>query len=156
MKRTTIPDVCFWGNDADARFRRGFHILNGDGTGTDTVTFEIGGGIQVDHPLTLKRLTNVWNTKEPFQAALRSKSAKIVADLTRAALNGVNEQDATVIRFGRRPYSDRKVGSPTFANVVEVLQGALASASSPECLIAEHGRLPTTRRNSARRTVDVS
>jgi hypothetical protein len=27
----------------------GFHILNGDGTGTDTVTFEIGGAIVLEN-----------------------------------------------------------------------------------------------------------
>ena len=39
----------------------------------------------------------------------------------KAALTGLPEQDATIIRFGRQLYGDRKVDSATFAKVVEQL-----------------------------------
>ena len=61
-----------------------------------------------------------WNGHEP--SAVKAGVDPKVIDVIRhnAALTGVNEQDATVIRFGRQMYTDRKVDSATFAKAVEL------------------------------------
>jgi 4-carboxymuconolactone decarboxylase len=61
-----------------------------------------------------------WNGHEP--AALKAGvDAKVIdAVRTGAALTGIDEQDATVIRFGRELYRDRKVDSATFAKAVQL------------------------------------
>ncbi len=61
-----------------------------------------------------------WNAHEP--TAVKAGVDSKVIDVIRhnAALNGVNEQDATVIRFGRQMFTDRKVDSATFAKAVEL------------------------------------
>jgi 4-carboxymuconolactone decarboxylase len=47
--------------------------------------------------------------------------AKVIDVVRRkAALTGIAEQDAVVIRFGRQLFTDRKVDSATFAKVVEL------------------------------------
>src|SRR5262249_38656720 len=60
-----------------------------------------------------------WNAHEP--SAVRAGVDPKVIDVVRrnGALTGMNEQDATVIRFGRQLYSERKVDSATFAKAVE-------------------------------------
>ena len=62
-----------------------------------------------------------WNGHE--QTAVRAGvDAKVIDAVRRkAALTGLPEQDATIIRFGRQLYGDRKVDSATFAKVVEQL-----------------------------------
>jgi 4-carboxymuconolactone decarboxylase len=62
-----------------------------------------------------------WNAHEP--SALKAGVDAKVIDVVRknGALNGIPDQDATVIRFGRQLYSDRKVDSATFAKAVELL-----------------------------------
>jgi 4-carboxymuconolactone decarboxylase len=62
-----------------------------------------------------------WNGHE--QAALKAGVDARVIDVVRknGPLTGVPEQDATIIRFGRQMYSDRKVDSATFAKAVEQL-----------------------------------
>jgi len=61
-----------------------------------------------------------WNGHEA--TALRSGVDAKVIDVIRrnAALTGVNEADAAVIRFGRQLFTDKKVDSATFAKVVEL------------------------------------
>ena len=61
-----------------------------------------------------------WNAHEP--SAVRAGVDQKVIDIVRnkGALTGVAEQDATVIRFGRQMYTDRKVDSATFAKAVEL------------------------------------
>jgi 4-carboxymuconolactone decarboxylase len=61
-----------------------------------------------------------WNAHEP--SAVRAGVDQKVIDVVRnkGALTGVAEQDATVIRFGRQMYTDRKVDSATFAKAVEL------------------------------------
>jgi 4-carboxymuconolactone decarboxylase len=62
-----------------------------------------------------------WNAHEPM--AVRAGVDPKVIDTVRqgGALTGINEQDATVIRFGRQMFSERKVDSATFAKAVELL-----------------------------------
>jgi 4-carboxymuconolactone decarboxylase len=61
-----------------------------------------------------------WNAHEP--SAVRAGVDAKVIDIVRrnAALTGVPEADAVVIRFGRQMFTDRKVDSATFAKVVEL------------------------------------
>jgi 4-carboxymuconolactone decarboxylase len=61
-----------------------------------------------------------WNAHEP--AALRAGVEQKVIDAVRthAALTGVNEADAAVIRFGRELFDDRDVSSATFAKAKEL------------------------------------
>lgn len=61
-----------------------------------------------------------WNGHEA--SALRAGVDAKVLDVVRngRALDGMNEKDAAVIRFGRQLYKDRKVDSATFAKVVEL------------------------------------
>ena len=61
-----------------------------------------------------------WNGHEP--AALKAGvDAKVIdAVRTGAALTDIDELDATVIRFGRELYRDRKVASATFAKAVQL------------------------------------
>lgn len=61
-----------------------------------------------------------WNAHEP-SALKEGVDAKVVDAVRRnAALTGIDDRDATVIRFGRELYSDRKVDSATFAKAVEL------------------------------------
>jgi 4-carboxymuconolactone decarboxylase len=61
-----------------------------------------------------------WNGHE--QTAVKEGVDPKVIDVVRrnAALTGVNEQDATVIRFGRQLFTDKKVDSATFAKAVQL------------------------------------
>ena len=62
-----------------------------------------------------------WNAHEP-SAVRAGVDAKVIDAVKRkAALTGLPEADATIIRFGRQLYTDRKVDSATFAKVVEQL-----------------------------------
>jgi len=62
-----------------------------------------------------------WNAHEP--SAVKAGVDQKVIDVVRQSgpLTGIPEQDATVIRFGRQLYTDRKVDSATFAKAVELL-----------------------------------
>jgi 4-carboxymuconolactone decarboxylase len=62
-----------------------------------------------------------WNAHEPN--AVKAGVDQMVIDVVRQGgpLTGIPEQDATVIRFGRQLYTDRKVDSATFAKAVELL-----------------------------------
>ena len=62
-----------------------------------------------------------WNAHEP--SAVKAGVDPKVIDVVRrnGPLTGIPEQDATVIRFGRQMYTDRKVDSATFAKAVELL-----------------------------------
>ncbi|MEO5923717.1 MAG: hypothetical protein ABIR70_07835 [Bryobacteraceae bacterium] len=61
-----------------------------------------------------------WNGHEP--SALKAGVDAKVLDIVRnnRKLDGVDEKDAAVIRFGRELYGDRKVASATFAKVVQL------------------------------------
>ena len=61
-----------------------------------------------------------WNAHEP--SAVRAGIDAKVIDVVRgkAALTGVPEPDAAVIRFGRQMFTDKKVDSATFAKIVEL------------------------------------
>ncbi len=61
-----------------------------------------------------------WNGHEA--TALRAGIDPKVIDVVRynRALDGLNEKDATVIRFGRQMLNDKKVDSATFAKAVEL------------------------------------
>jgi 4-carboxymuconolactone decarboxylase len=61
-----------------------------------------------------------WNAHEP--TALRSGVDQKVIDAVKrnGPLTGIAEQDATVIRFGRQLFTDKKVDSATFAKAVEL------------------------------------
>jgi 4-carboxymuconolactone decarboxylase len=61
-----------------------------------------------------------WNGHEP--SAVKAGIDPKVIDVVRnnGALNGVNEKDAAVIRFGRQLLRDKRVDSATFAKVVEL------------------------------------
>jgi len=61
-----------------------------------------------------------WNAHEP--SAVKAGIDPKVIDVVRrnAALTGIAEQDAVVIRFGRQLFTNRKVDSATFAKVVEL------------------------------------
>jgi len=60
-----------------------------------------------------------WNAHEA--SALKAGVDRKVIDVIRSggALNGVNEKDAVVIRFGRQLFHDGKMDSVTFAKAVE-------------------------------------
>jgi 4-carboxymuconolactone decarboxylase len=55
-------------------------------------------------------------------AALKNGVDASTVDVVRkrAALTGVDEKDAAIIRFGRQIFTDKKVDSATFAKVVEL------------------------------------
>jgi len=61
-----------------------------------------------------------WNGHEA--SALKAGVDAKVIDIVRGnrALDGLSEKDATVIRFGRQLFNDKKVDSATFAKVVEL------------------------------------
>jgi 4-carboxymuconolactone decarboxylase len=61
-----------------------------------------------------------WNGHEASagRAGVDPKVIQIVR--TNGALTGLDEKDATVIRFGRQLYRDKKVDSATFAKVVQL------------------------------------
>ena len=61
-----------------------------------------------------------WNAHEP--TALREGVDPKVVEAIRGKgpLTGINDQDATVIRFGRQLFTDRKVDSATFAKAVQL------------------------------------
>jgi 4-carboxymuconolactone decarboxylase len=61
-----------------------------------------------------------WNAHEP--TAIKSGVEAKVIDVIRkrAALTGVDEKDAIVIRFGRQMLTEKKVDSATYAKVVEI------------------------------------
>jgi 4-carboxymuconolactone decarboxylase len=61
-----------------------------------------------------------WNGHEP--SAVKAGVDPKVIDVVRrnGALTGIGEQDATVIRFGRQMFSEKKVDSATFAKAVEL------------------------------------
>ena len=61
-----------------------------------------------------------WNAHEP-SAVKEGVDSKVIDVVRRnGALTGINEQDATVIRFGREMFTDRKVDSATFAKAVQL------------------------------------
>jgi 4-carboxymuconolactone decarboxylase len=62
-----------------------------------------------------------WNAHEP--SALKAGVDAKVVDVVRknGSLTGIPDQDATVIRFGRQMFTDRKVDSATFGKAVEQL-----------------------------------
>jgi 4-carboxymuconolactone decarboxylase len=62
-----------------------------------------------------------WNAHEP--SAVRAGVDAKVIDVVRknGALTGIPEQDATIIRFGRQLFTDKKVDSATFAKAVELV-----------------------------------
>ena len=61
-----------------------------------------------------------WNAHEP--SAVKAGVDPKVIDVVRrnGVLTGVDVQDATVIRFGRQMFTDRKVDSATFGKAVEL------------------------------------
>src|SRR5580698_1457780 len=61
-----------------------------------------------------------WNGHEP--SALKAGIDAKVIDVVRLnrPLDGLNEKDATVIRFGRQMFRDKKVDSATFAKSVDL------------------------------------
>ena len=61
-----------------------------------------------------------WNAHEP--SGVRAGIDAKVIDIVRfdRPLTGLDEKDATVIRFGRQLFHDKKVDSATFAKVVEL------------------------------------
>lgn len=61
-----------------------------------------------------------WNAHEP--SAVKEGVDPKVIDIVRrnAALTGIDDKDATVIRFGRQLFTERKVDSATFAKAVEL------------------------------------
>ena len=61
-----------------------------------------------------------WNAHEP-SAVKEGVDPKIIDTIRRnGALTGMNDQDATVIRFGRQLFTDKKVDSATFAKAVQL------------------------------------
>ncbi len=60
-----------------------------------------------------------WNAHEPsgLKAGIDAKVIDVVRN--NRPLDGLNENDATVIRFGRQMFHDKKVDSATFANAVK-------------------------------------
>src|SRR5215470_13936254 len=60
-----------------------------------------------------------WNAHEP--SAVRAGVDSKVIDIVRRndAIAGIDEQDATVIRFGRQLFAEKKVDSATFAKAVQ-------------------------------------
>jgi 4-carboxymuconolactone decarboxylase len=61
-----------------------------------------------------------WNGHEP--SAVKAGVDANVIDVVRhnGPLKGIDERDATVIRFGRQLFDDKKVDSATFAKAVEL------------------------------------
>jgi 4-carboxymuconolactone decarboxylase len=61
-----------------------------------------------------------WNAHEPsgLKAGIDAKVIDVVRN--NRPLAGLNERDATVIRFGREMLHDKRVDSPTFAKAVEL------------------------------------
>ena len=61
-----------------------------------------------------------WNAHE--RSAVREGVDQKVIDVVRrnGALTGIGEQDATVIRFGRQMFTEKKVDLATFAKAVEL------------------------------------
>jgi len=61
-----------------------------------------------------------WNGHEP--SAVKAGVDPKVIDVVRrnGALTGIAEQDATIIRFGRQMFTEKKVDSATFAKAVEL------------------------------------
>ena len=61
-----------------------------------------------------------WNAHEP--SAVKAGVDSKVIDIVRRndAIAGIDEQDATVIRFGRQLFTEKKVDSATFAKAVEL------------------------------------
>jgi 4-carboxymuconolactone decarboxylase len=62
-----------------------------------------------------------WNAHEPTAVKAGVDSKVIDAVRRNGALTGINDQDATVIRFGRQMFTEKKVDSATFAKAVELL-----------------------------------
>jgi len=61
-----------------------------------------------------------WNAHEP-SAVKAGVDAKVIDAVRRqAALTGIGEEDATVIRFGRQLFTEKKVDSATFAKAVQL------------------------------------
>jgi 4-carboxymuconolactone decarboxylase len=61
-----------------------------------------------------------WNAHEPM-AGRSGVDAKVIDVVRRnGPLTGIADPDATVIRFGRQLFTDRKVDSATFAKAVEL------------------------------------
>src|SRR5215471_14803477 len=61
-----------------------------------------------------------WNAHEP-SAVKEGVDAKVIDVVRRnSALTGLDERDATVIRFGRQLFTDKKVDSATFAKAVQL------------------------------------
>src|SRR5215471_15041901 len=60
-----------------------------------------------------------WNAHEPggLKAGIDAKVIDVVRN--NRPVTGLNEKDATVIRFGRQMFHDKKVDSATFAKAVE-------------------------------------
>jgi len=61
-----------------------------------------------------------WNGHEPSAVRAGIDAKVIDAVRNKAALTGIPEPDAVVIRFGRQMLTDKKVDSATFAKVVEL------------------------------------
>ena len=61
-----------------------------------------------------------WNAHEPSGVKAGIDAKAIDAVRFNRGLDGLNEKDAIVIRFGRQVFRDRKVDSATFAKVVEL------------------------------------
>jgi 4-carboxymuconolactone decarboxylase len=61
-----------------------------------------------------------WNAHEPTAVKAGVDPKVIDAVRRNGPLTGIDEQDATVIRFGRELYTDRKVDSATFAKAVQL------------------------------------
>ncbi len=61
-----------------------------------------------------------WNGHQP--AALKAAVDPMVIDVVRLGrpLDGVNDKDAEVIRFGREMFRDKRVDSATFAKAIEL------------------------------------
>ena len=60
-----------------------------------------------------------WNAHEA-SALKAGVDAKVIAAVrTRGALTGLDEKDATIIRFGRQMLTDKKMDASTFAKAVE-------------------------------------
>lgn len=72
-----------------------------------------------------------WNAHEP--AAVRAGVDAAVIDVVRhnRTLTGLDERDATVIRFGRQMFTEKKMDSATFAKAVELFgsRGAMDLAA---------------------------
>ena len=61
-----------------------------------------------------------WNGHEPSAARAGVDPKVIDVVRNRTALSGLAAEDATVIRFGRQLFTDKKVDSATFAKAVEL------------------------------------